>query len=394
VTVCAAFKFSTGRVTQQPGKLFVSSTTDLELPQQQVQQIKFDVSVPPPFSLQDIKQAIPKHLFVRDTARSFSFLFRDVAIVFTLAFAAIKFANPLTWPLYWFAQGTMFWALFVVGHDCGHGSFSENNKINNIVGLLTHSSILVPFAGWQISHRTHHSNHGNVETDESWYPLAKAVYDKADFLGKLGRYNPLGMLIAYPVYLWARTPPKKGSHFDPSCDLFKPSEKNHVLTSTFSYFAMLGLLALIGTKIGFGMLMALYGIPYFIGTAWLSVVTYLHHTDIRVPWYRGDEWNYMRGGLSTRDRDYGIFNNIHHDIGTHVVHHLFPQIPHYNLIKATEAIKPVLGEYFIEPERSGFLPFHLVSLWWESVRGCKYVDDDGKVLAYKSETNPGYNFAG
>jgi hypothetical protein len=42
----------------------------------------------------------------------------------------------------------------------------------------------------------------------------------------------------------------------------------------------------------------------------------------------------MRGGLSTIDRDYGWFNNIHHDIGTHVVHHLFPQIPHYNLIEA------------------------------------------------------------
>lgn len=44
----------------------------------------------------------------------------------------------------------------------------------------------------------------------------------------------------------------------------------------------------------------------------------------------------MRGGLSTIDRDYGIFNKIHHDIGTHVVHHLFPQIPHYNLCEATE----------------------------------------------------------
>ena len=33
----------------------------------------------------------------------------------------------------------------------------------------------------------------------------------------------------------------------------------------------------------------------------------------------------MRGGLSTLDHDYGIFNKIHHDIGTHVVHHLFPQ---------------------------------------------------------------------
>lgn len=54
----------------------------------------------------------------------------------------------------------------------------------------------------------------------------------------------------------------------------------------------------------------------------------------------------MRGGLSTIDRDYGIFNKIHHDIGTHVVHHLFPQIPHYHLCEATEAVKPVLGEYY------------------------------------------------
>lgn len=28
------------------------------------------------------------------------------------------------WPLYWVAQGTMFWALFVLGHDCGHGKCS------------------------------------------------------------------------------------------------------------------------------------------------------------------------------------------------------------------------------------------------------------------------------
>ena len=54
----------------------------------------------------------------------------------------------------------------------------------------------------------------------------------------------------------------------------------------------------------------------------------------------------MRGGLSTLDRDYGIFNKIHHDIGTHVVHHLLPQIPHYNLEEATAAVKPVMGPYY------------------------------------------------
>eukprot|EP00607_Mallomonas_marina_P008204 CAMPEP_0182416598 /NCGR_PEP_ID=MMETSP1167-20130531/951_1 /TAXON_ID=2988 /ORGANISM="Mallomonas Sp, Strain CCMP3275" /LENGTH=397 /DNA_ID=CAMNT_0024589531 /DNA_START=93 /DNA_END=1286 /DNA_ORIENTATION=- len=387
VGVSQAFKFSSHRRTL-PGKLFVATELTPE-----VVPSKFDVSARPPFTLQEIKQAIPKELFIKDTLKSMTYLVKDVAVVAALALAVTKFGNPITWPLYWFAQGTMFWALFVVGHDCGHGSFSDSAKVNNLVGLITHSSILVPFAGWQISHRTHHSNHGNVDTDESWYPLSKTNYDNCDALGKLGRYNPLGMLVAYPVYLWARTPPKTGSHFDPNCDLFKPSEKNHVLTSTAGYFAMLGLLGLIGSKIGWGMLGALYGIPYLIGTAWLSVVTYLHHTDPEVPWYRGQEWNYMRGGLSTRDRDYGIFNGIHHNIGTHVVHHLFPQIPHYNIVKATEYIKPVIGEYFIEPEKSGILPFHLVSQWWKGVRNCKYVDDQGEVLSYKSETNSGFDFS-
>lgn len=51
------------------------------------------------------------------------------------------------------------------------------------------------------------------------------------------------------------------------------------------------------------------------------------------------EWSYLRGGLTTVDRDYGWFNKIHHDIGTHVIHHLFPQIPHYHL---EEAVIPQL----------------------------------------------------
>jgi omega-3 fatty acid desaturase (delta-15 desaturase) len=49
------------------------------------------------------------------------------------------------------------------------------------------------------------------------------------------------------------------------------------------------------------------------------------------------------------DRDYGWINNIHHDIGTHVIHHLFPQIPHYHLVEAVSCFNhdPYSAEYIL-----------------------------------------------
>ena len=50
------------------------------------------------------------------------------------------------------------------------------------------------------------------------------------------------------------------------------------------------------------------------------------HTPDAFQLFLPQAWSYLRGGLTTLDRDYGIFNKIQHDIGTHVVHHLFPQV--------------------------------------------------------------------
>ena len=58
----------------------------------------------------------------------------------------------------------------------GHNSFSNNRQLNDFVGNVVHSSILVPYHGWRISHRTHHANHGHVENDESWYPTTEELY--------------------------------------------------------------------------------------------------------------------------------------------------------------------------------------------------------------------------
>ncbi|PON85468.1 Fatty acid desaturase [Trema orientale] len=351
-------------------------------------QSDFDPSDPPPFKIAEIRAAIPRHCWVKNAWRSLSYVFRDLFVIFALAFAAIYSDTWLVWPFYWAAQGTMFWALFVLGHDCGHGSFSNSSKLNSLVGHVLHSAILVPYNGWRISHRTHHQNHGHVENDESWVPLTEKVYKNLDESTKTLRFKVPFPFFAYPFYLWNRSPGKEGSHFNPYSKLFAPSERNQVITSTICWSVMAALLVYLSFEVGPVQILMLYGVPYWVFVMWLDIVTYLHHHgyDQKLPWYRGKEWSYLRGGLTTVDRDYGIFNNIHHDIGTHVIHHLFPQIPHYHLVEATKAAKPMLGKYYREPRKSGPIPVHLIKNLVASISQDHYVSDNGDIVYYQTDT--------
>ncbi|MFO5494053.1 MAG: DUF3474 domain-containing protein [Cuspidothrix sp.] len=335
-----------------------------------------------PFTLQDLKAAIPAECFEPNVVKSLYYFFRDVVIVAGLYALANYLDSWYFWPIFWVMQGTMFWALFVIGHDCGHQSFSKQKWLNDLVGHITHTFILVPYHGWRISHRTHHKNTGSLENDESWYPLSESQYQKLPFLQKLVRYY-LFLPLAYPIYLFQRTPGKSGSHFDPKSSLFKPSEKWDIITSTTLWICMVGLLGFLTYQWGWMWLLKYYAVPYVVFVIWLDLVTYLHHTEHDLPWYRGDNWNFLKGAISTIDRDYGIFNHIHHDIGTHVAHHIFLNMPHYNLLKATEAIKPIMGEYFRESKEP---------IWkslWNSAISCHFVPDTGSKVYYTSKSQNG-----
>ncbi|KAF8394908.1 hypothetical protein HHK36_018847 [Tetracentron sinense] len=329
-------------------------------------EVEFDPGAPPPFRLAEIRAAIPKHCWVKNPWRSMSYVIRDIFVVFGLGLAAAYFNNWVVWPLYWAAQGTMFWALFVLGHDCGHGSFSNNPKLNSLVGHFLHSAILVPYNGWHLSEK---------------------IYKNLDDSTRTIRFTIPFPMFAYPFYLWRRSPGKKGSHFNPNSNLFGPNEKKDVITSTICWTAMLVLLVGLSLVMGPFEILKFYGVPYWICVMWLDFVTYLHHHghEQKLPWYRGKEWNYLRGGLTTVDRDYGWINNIHHDIGTHVIHHLFPQIPHYHLVEATKTAKHVLGKYYRAPKKSGPLPFHLIGNLTRSMKQDHYVSDTGDVVYYQTD---------
>ena len=329
-----------------------------------------------PFTLQDVRAAIPDYCFEPSAGRSLAYFFLDLGIITLLYTAAAAIDSWLAWPFFWAALGTMFWALFVVGHDCGHGSFSKHKWLNNLIGHLSHTPILVPYHGWRISHRTHHSNTGNIDTDESWYPITESKYDQMTWYEKLARFYLV--LFVYPLYLFKRSPGKQGSHFSPSSPLFRPSEKWDVLTSTVLWTGMIGFLGWLAYQYGGLFLLKYYIGPYVVFVMWLDLVTFLHHTEPDIPWYRGDDWYFLKGALSTIDRTYGVIDPIHHNIGTHVAHHIFSNMPHYHLKAATEAIKPVLGDYYRkseEPIWRAFVNSYLL---------CHFVPDQGSKVYYQS----------
>jgi omega-3 fatty acid desaturase (delta-15 desaturase) len=299
-----------------------------------------DVQIPAAPSLTDIKTKIPETLFKPTLLKSYQYVFQDIAMVaglFLLMYVIqdIQYVNMVMWPLYWFFQGTLFWSFFVLGHDCGHGSFSRHKWVNHATGTVLHSFILVPYHMWRISHRHHHKNTGNWEKDEIFYPEPAQVTEAPTTARSIMTRNYFYLGLGFAIYLVYGYPPRQVSHFNLNDPLFKDNFKE-VFSSLVGWWTMVACLTYFGYTYGAATVGYFYLVPWLIFSSWLVITTFLHHNEPGVPWFNNKNWNYVIGNLSSVDRDYGFLHKITHDIGTHQVHHLFPAIPHYNLQEATK----------------------------------------------------------
>lgn len=238
---------------------------------------KPDLSQAPPFTLADLRAAIPPHCFRKSAARSLAHAAKDLAIISTLACAAYAVDSWCVWPLYWLLQGTMMWALFCVGHDAGHGSFSDSRALNDAIGHLAHSLILVPYHGWRLSHKKHHGNHGHVDNDESWHPVTKSQYDSLGWQARLGRLTWPVSLLSFPFYLIWGSPGRAHSHYHPHSDLFNKHQRPLVIASDAWLAAAYAALGAAVWGLGAAMVAKVYLAPWLVFVAWLDAVTYLHH---------------------------------------------------------------------------------------------------------------------
>lgn len=372
---------------------------------------------PPDFTIKDIYDAIPKHCFKRSAFKGYLYILRDVILLTTTFTIYYNFVTPEyipskpvragLWALYTVLQGLFGTGLWVIAHECGHGAFSESTLINDVTGWVLHSSLLVPYFSWQISHRKHHKATGNMERDMVFVPrtreqqatrLGKFVHELSELTEETPAFTLLMLvmqqLVGWPNYLLTnvtghnyherqregRGKGKKNglgggvNHFDPRSPLYENRDAKLIVLSDIGIGLTIAGLVYLSKTFGLNNMLVWYFLPYLWVNHWLVAITFLQHTDPTLPHYTGDEWNFVRGAAATIDREMGFIGRhlLHGIIETHVLHHYVSSIPFYNADEATDAIRPVMGKHYRADVKDG--PVGFIRAMYNSARMCQWVE--------------------
>jgi bifunctional Delta-12/omega-3 fatty acid desaturase len=257
-----------------------------------------------PPSLATLKAAIPARCFESSLTTSLLYLARDIVYAGVLVGFAFKIdAIPSlwmrisAWNLYMFAQGCVGTGLWILGHECGHGAFSPYERANNVLGWAIHSTLLVPFFSWKITHARHHRYTGHITKDAVFVPETEdeikardpsAIDRLLDLAEETSIVTILKLiqhqLTGWQIYLMFNLTAGKESlpdgekpdtrkdmsHFTTSSRIFLPSQKHLVLISDLGLILTLSALWFAAQYIGYQKVALLYFGPYLWVHHWLG----------------------------------------------------------------------------------------------------------------------------
>jgi omega-6 fatty acid desaturase (delta-12 desaturase) len=220
--------------------------------------------------------------------------------------------------------------LFIIQHDCGHGSFFASTRLANAVGRVIGVLTLTPYAYWRKTHAIHHATSGHLEhrgfgdidtrtVDEylalsRWDRLRHRVYRSPFVLFGIGAALHFVVLHRLP---W-RVP--KG---------WTRERRSIVLTNV----AIAAVVATAGLALGWRELLMVQ-LPITLVASSLGVwLFYVQHQFEDTYWERDPAWTYDAAALegSSYLALPAPLRWATGNIGLHHVHHLNARIPNYRL---------------------------------------------------------------
>ena len=220
--------------------------------------------------------------------------------------------------------------IFIIFHDCGHGSFFASRRANDLVGAFTGVLTFTPYHSWRRAHAIHHATAGDLDRrvmGDVW-TMTVMEYIEAPAIRRMGYRlyrNPvimftLGSWLSFLVFqrVWYG---EKGKR-----------ERYSIL---WTNLALLIIVVVASLTIGLKAYL-LVQLPVLFLAATLGVwLFYVQHQFEGVYWERHENWDYVDAALrgSSFYRLPRLLQWFSGNIGFHHVHHLSPRIPNYNLEK-------------------------------------------------------------
>ena len=262
------------------------------------------------------------------------------------------------WVLMYFCREISYWLviplavlagafmvrIFIIFHDCGHGSFFKSKKTNDRVGFLTGLLTLTPYAHWRWEHAIHHASSSDLDrrgTGDIW-TLTVEEYLQASrwkkFSYRLAR-NPFVLFVLAPLvlFLFINRVPKSRAPLKERLSVY--------WTNLAILWIALALIWVFGLK---DYLIIQLTVLMVAGSAgvWLF---YVQHQFEGVYWERNEHWDYATAALqgSSFYKLPRVLQWFSGNIGFHHIHHLSSRIPNYHLRKCHDAeplfqtVKPI-----------------------------------------------------
>ena len=255
--------------------------------------------------LDALRREIPKHCFQPHFTTTAYYIIRDLTLSVLLWTISLSIPNItslavrcILWFFYGSAQGLAFTGIWILAHECGHNALFPSRTVNEVVGFLLHSFLLVPFYSWKYTHARHHRFTNHMDKDTAFVPKRHGTRTWGQILVNCTRYtedSPLVSLISllghqlfgWPIYLMlyasgatsderlAKASPYRLSHFDPWSGLFSVAQQGLVIVSDIGIMSVIYMLWKVGNRIGFGYIILWYGMPYLWVNHWIGERAYV-----------------------------------------------------------------------------------------------------------------------
>lgn len=251
-----------------------------------------------------------------------------IALYFTLGLTLW-----LTIPLIILASAFLV-RVFIIFHDCGHGSYFGSKMANDTVGFITGLLTFSPYLHWRWEHSVHHRSAGHLDrrgTGDIWTMTVQEYL--AASRGRRLHYrlirNPLVLFVVAPFFVFAV------KHRFP-CAKAPLAERRSVW---WTNLCLLGIALPMSWVFGFRTYALLQGSMLMIAGAAGLWLFYVQHQFEGVYWERGEGWSYTAAALrgSSFYKLPKILQWFSGNIGFHHVHHLSPRIANYNLQRCHES---------------------------------------------------------